>query len=376
MTPRKIIRYVHLWLGLTSGLVVFILAVTGCIYAFQTEIQDLTQSYRFVQPADQAYIPPSRMRDLAEPLLPDKKIHSVLYGEKHRAAVVSFYNADPEYYYLVYVNPYTGAVLKVKDMSTDFFRIVLSGHYNLWLPVHIGQPVVASATLIFLVMIISGIVLWWPRNKAVSRQRFWFRWKLSTRWKRKNYDLHAVLGFYLSWILVFIVITGLVWGFQWFAGALYWTTSGGKTRVPYSETYSEASGNRSADASALDLLWRKACAENPHAETTEVHYPETPESAIGISVNPDASVYWKSDHRYYDQYSLKELPVQHMYGRYDASLSAADLIERMNYDIHTGAVLGLPGKILAFFASLVAASLPVTGFLIWRNRGRRYSERG
>ena len=45
----------------------------------------------------------------------------------------------------------------------------------------------------------------------------------------------------------------------------------------------------------------------------------------------------------------------------------------MNYDIHTGAIIGLPGKILAFCAGLVVASLPVTGFTIWW--GRRNKER-
>jgi len=49
----------------------------------------------------------------------------------------------------------------------------------------------------------------------------------------------------------------------------------------------------------------------------------------------------------------------------------ADKIVRMNYDIHVGAVLGLPGKFLAFFASLVAASMPVTGFCIWWGRRKK-----
>jgi uncharacterized iron-regulated membrane protein len=48
---------------------------------------------------------------------------------------------------------------------------------------------------------------------------------------------------------------------------------------------------------------------------------------------------------------------------------------RMNYDIHTGAVIGLPGKILAFFASLIAASLPVTGFYIRWGRRKQSKEK-
>ena len=59
-----------------------------------------------------------------------------------------------------------------------------------------------------------------------------------------------------------------------------------------------------------------------------------------------------------------------MYGRY-ANTSVADKMMRMNYDVHTGAILGITGKIMAFFASLIAASLPVTGFLIWRGRRKK-----
>jgi uncharacterized iron-regulated membrane protein len=43
----------------------------------------------------------------------------------------------------------------------------------------------------------------------------------------------------------------------------------------------------------------------------------------------------------------------------------------MNYDIHVGSILGLPGKFLAFFASLIGATLPVTGFIIWWVKGRK-----
>jgi uncharacterized iron-regulated membrane protein len=59
-----------------------------------------------------------------------------------------------------------------------------------------------------------------------------------------------------------------------------------------------------------------------------------------------------------------------MYGKLE-NATAADKIARMNYDIHVGAVLGLPGKIMAFAASLIAASLPITGFLIWRGRKKK-----
>jgi uncharacterized iron-regulated membrane protein len=77
------------------------------------------------------------------------------------------------------------------------------------------------------------------------------------------------------------------------------------------------------------------------------------------------------DYLYFNQYTLEELPVDQIYGRLDKA-STADKVYRMNYDIHTGAIIGLPGKILAFFASLIAASLPVTGFMVWLGRRNKH----
>src|SRR5205814_1999367 len=117
-------------------------------------------------------------------------------------------------------------------------------------------------------------------------------------------------------------------------------------------------------------IWHKMNAEYPKAELIEVHIPNNDSVAIEAVANPDAATYWKADYRYFDQYSLKEIDVKHLYGRY-ANTTVADKIIRMNYDVHTGAVWGITGKILAFFGSLIAASLPVTGFLIWRGRKKK-----
>jgi uncharacterized iron-regulated membrane protein len=110
--------------------------------------------------------------------------------------------------------------------------------------------------------------------------------------------------------------------------------------------------------------------ENPTAELLEVHIPETTSSVIEVSINPDDETYWQADYRYFDQYTLKELSVDHIYGK-SANASVADNLMRMNYDIHTGAVIGLSGKIIAFFASLIVASLPITGFYIWWGRKQK-----
>jgi uncharacterized iron-regulated membrane protein len=370
MTLKKVIGKIHLWLGLSSGLIVFIIAITGCIYAFQAEIQDATQPYRFVEAQNKPVLPPSQLKAIAEKELPGKKIHAVLYAKPGKAAQVIFYNFEPEYYYLVYMNPYTGEVLQVRDENAGFFRFILLGHFYLWLPYEIGQPVVASATLVFLVMLISGIILWWPKNKAAAKQRFSIKW--SARWRRKNYDLHNVLGFYATWIAIILVVTGLVWGFQWFATGLY-TIAGGEKSLMYVDPASDTTHRVLASAPVIDQVWDKIKIEHPVAEVVEVHIPETSASSIAVTINSDENTYWKTDYRYFDQYSLKELSVDHVYGRFGKS-SVADKLIRMNYDIHVGAIFGIAGKILMFCISLICASLPVTGCYIWWGRRKKKAD--
>ena len=373
MPVKKIIGRIHLWLGLASGLLVFIIAITGCLYAFQKEIADLTQPYRFVKEQSLPLLPPSRLKEVGEETLPGKDIHAVLYAGRGKAAEVIYFAFQPSrYYYIAYLNPYTGEVLKVKDMDWDFFRIVLNGHYYLWLPPAIGQPIVASATLIFVIILISGLILWWPKNKGARKQRFTVKW--NARWRRKNYDLHNVLGFYSSWVVIILAITGLVWGFEWFSESVYKLTGGEKSLV-YTDPLSDTTQASSASSSALDRVWQKMQAEYPEAEIIEGHPPESATSPIAANANPDSDTYWKTEYRYFDQYSLKELPVEHIYGQLTDS-NFADRLRRMNYDIHVGAILGFTGKLLAFFASLIVASLPVSGFYIWWGRRNKKGNKG
>jgi uncharacterized iron-regulated membrane protein len=370
MTIKKLIEKIHLVLGLGSGVVVFVISITGCIYAFQEEIQDMMQSYRFVVREDKAVLPPSSLIQTAQAALPGKHIHAVMYSDG-RSAQVIFFNFSPEYYYyVIYLNPYSGKILKVENMSRNFFRIILDGHFYLWLPPNIGQPIAATATLIFVVLLITGLVLWWPKNRKSAKQRFVIKW--DGRWRRTNYDLHRVFGFYVLSIALLLAVTGLVWGFEWFAKS-YHTVAGGEKSLLYVEPVSEKATQSKSDKPAVDVVFAKMVSMYPNVYSIEVHTPETDSSSIAANANAKPGTYYATDYRYFDQHSFKELEVDHIYGRYE-NADAADKLIKMNYDIHVGAILGLPGKILAFFASLICASLPVTGTLLWwgrRNKAKK-----
>ena len=366
MTFKKIIGKIHLWLGLSGGLVVLFLGITGCILAFEIEIRNFTEPFRKVKAEQKEYLLPSELKAIAEKHLTSKKALGIEYPGTDKAAVAAYYDASN--YELVFLNPYTGEVMKHKNMNKDFFRFILDGHFYLWLPHHIGQPIVASATLIFLVMMITGLILWWPRSKAARKQRFTIKW--SARWRRKNYDLHNVLGFYMTWIAVFIAITGLVWGFQWFAKSVYWVTSGGEAMVEHQHPVSDTT-NAASITNMADHLWLQHKKDVKPNESLAVYFATLPTDPVEVIINHRPGTYYNADYFHYDQYTGRSSKAL---GSWDGKFSEArlgDKIARMNYDIHVGAVLGLPGKILAFFASLIAASLPVTGFVIWWGRRKK-----
>lgn len=368
MTFKKIIHQLHLCLGLSSGLVVFIVSITGCLYAFKTEIETFTKPYLFTETRTETTLAPSVFKEKALKIFTKKHLHAINYAGKGRSVEAIFYGYEPSYYNIIYFNPYTAEMLKVKNMDEDFFRIVLMGHYYLWLPPNIGKPIVSSATLVFVFLLISGIVLWWPKNKSAAKQRFQFKWKSATQWKRKNYDLHNILGFYASWVVLIIALTGLIWGFEWFANSVYGRLGGEKSLL-FTEIFSEKPLKKivNPNASAIDLLWEKILIEQPNINAIEVHIPDSDSASIAVNTNTEIGTTWKTDYRYFNQHTLKELSVNHLYGRFqDAKL--AEKAIRMNYDVHVGAIFGLAGKVLAFFVSLIAASLPITGFYIWWGR--------
>jgi uncharacterized iron-regulated membrane protein len=366
MTVKKFIGKIHLWLGLSSGLVVLFLGITGCILAFEIEIRNLTESFREIKVEDKAYLSPSSIKAIAEKHLISKTALGVEYPGKGKAAVSAYY--DETEYELVFINPYSGEVLKHKNMTEDFFRIILDGHFYLWLPHHIGQPIVASATLIFLIMMITGLILWWPKSKVARKQRFSIKW--TARWRRKNYYLHNVLGFYITWIAIFVAITGLVFGFQWFAKSLYWATSGGETMVEHTHPVSDTTKTASYTNMA-DHLWNEHRDDVKEKESLGIYFANLSTDPVEVVVNHRPGTYYNSDFYHYDQYTGQELPATGSYAGTFKDAKLADKIVRMNYDIHVGAVLGIPGKLLAFFASLIAASLPVTGFIIWWGRRKK-----
>ncbi|MEY4893196.1 MAG: hypothetical protein RL751_6 [Bacteroidota bacterium] len=360
---KKILLKLHRWLGIISGPIVFVVALTGAFYAFQEEIQDLTQPYRFVEPQKQAFLLPSVLVAKAKTLHPHKKVHAILYDEPGRTTKVIFYQYNA-YYRVVFLNPYTGQILADTDQEAGFFPWILRGHFYLWLPQWLGQPLVAWGTIVFAIVVISGLFVWWGRGNLNPQK---WRLKKTKNRKRRNYDWHTLCGFYVSAFALVFATTGLVWGFVWFQEAYFKVTSLGEKYHPYSEPLLSDSISKQKQFATLDSLFHIEKQHLRKGQWLEFHLPEQQNGTLAYNINLDRQTYGQIDYHYFDPIKHQNLSVQHHWGR-SKEATFAQQLQRSNYDIHVGAVLGFWGKCLAFLASLCIASLPITGYLIWRAR--------
>lgn len=368
----------HLWLGLTSGLVVLFLAVTGCIFVFSQEISDWQrEDVLYVQEVKANRLPISTiwketfkavgdsiaLEDAHVYSDPKKSVEFHCYKLAENAEDCFWYFDAIDYYYHIYVDPYTGKILGIYNQEKDFFNVVKMLHWSLLMNHPAGQQIIGWSTFIFVIMLITGIVLWWPKNKAARKQRFWFKWKDTTKWRRKNYDLHNIFGFYIASVAIIIAFTGMVWAFTWFKAIVY--VAGSQTMTPPVEVEKKSTisdGNRDA---ALDKAYEYAKAHYKDADAFSLGKPaDTAKTAvIDAYIQQYPGKYYVYHELQFDQYTGKLL-----YTKNHNERNFGEKLIWANYDIHVGAILGIPGKIIAFIASFVCMLLPISGFLIWHGR--------
>lgn len=381
---NNVITWLHLWLGLVSGIIVLIVSITGCLFSFQEEItqwvhkQDLFVS----SPAEGVRsLPLSELQKKAQAALgPDKPITYVTtYSDPARAwdfmcyvpgdpAAIT-YPASIKHYESVFINPYTGVETGRINYMNDFFMIVKNIHWSLYLSSLYGQPIVGWATLIFVVLLITGLIMWIPKkwNQKNIDSSFKIKWK--AKFKRLNYDLHNVLGFYSFAIALILGLTGLVYAFQWFQKTVYATAALTTEPLQYASFFSDTTAAASA-ANPVDKAYQYTKEVYPNAKRISTSAVQGKAGAIAFTAYSNASTYYHANSLYFDQYSGNKIG-QVKY----ADLNAGRKILAMNYDIHVGAIGGLPGKIIAFLVSLVCASLPVTGFYVWWGKRKKKNKK-
>ncbi|MDQ8142238.1 PepSY-associated TM helix domain-containing protein [Chryseobacterium sp. CFS15] len=376
----------HLWFGLFIGLIIFIVSITGTLFVFKDEVENFTRKdviYHNEQNIAQKQILPIRVLEKAvDAQLKEKyKIHWVnvpidkkmsyqFYWYEHNTEAWNYFDEFP-IYKVAYVNPYTGKVLRTYDEKNGFFSIVKSIHWSFLLKQDWGKYVVGIPVIIFIIMLISGIILWWPKNKSARKQRFSFKWKNIKNWKRKNYDLHNILGFYSSIFALIFSITGLFYAFFIVQAMIYFVFSGGNTVYPDFSHITTKAPIEQRNETTLDKVIHTVQAKYPNSfgfaiDLGHPHMDDHEHPNFSVFVKHLSYSYHKNSSLIFDENSGELL---HTYNHEDKNFGEKTVAA--NYDIHVGSILGLPTKIIAFIVSLICASLPVTGFLVWWGRRKK-----
>lgn len=379
---KKIAGWLHLWFGLVAGLVVLISLFSASIFVWEKELTRwVYHDETYIANVKPYHISVTTMLHNAQAALKNKGEISYMEMENdpHQAWVFSaykssghkswYYSSGIEYSYRVFVNPYTGHVTGLVNDKYDWIKNLYLLHICLLLNYDYGHYIVGGATLIILVMVITGIVLWWPKNKAALKQRYWFRWKDGTKWRRKNYDVHNIGGIYTLIIILLLAITGLAWTFDWWENGIYRLMGNDPKKVfketPLPKQYTYQNPN----ASDLILSDGMSKIKNWNSLGMNFHEGRTDSAQMiycFIKYRTGRSGWDETDEYFYNSKTGKQY-AQYLEGE---KVTAAKW-RYSNYAIHTGSIYGWPTKVLASLGTLFCASLPVTGFMIWRGRKKK-----
>ena len=388
---KKAFRKIHLWLSVPFGLIITVICLSGAALVFEDEVTELCRrDLYYVEKVSGAPLPVEYLIEKVAGTLPDSvAVTGVsISSDAERAYQV---NLSKPRRASVYVDQYTGEV-KGRHERAPFFLTMFKLHR--WLldgmkpdgGILWGKMIVGGSTLMFVFVLISGIVIWWPRTKKAlknslkiavgkGRRRFW-------------YDLHVAGGMYALVLLLAMALTGLTWSFSWYRAGFYkvfgvemkqraghgalqtvhgtpqtvhgalQTVHGGKSGRNSSE---EGRGNR--EHTSPYACWQQVYEE---LKARNAGYKQ-----ITVS-NGSASVSFErfGNQRAADRYAFNpqdgEITEVTLYKDTDASGKMRGWI----YSVHVGSWGGMFTRILTFIAALLGGTLPLTGYYLWLRRIR------
>ena len=278
---KVIFRKLHLWLSVPFGLVIVITCLTGAILVFEDEVTALCNKDVATVEVKGDPLPFRTLVESVEKSLPDGvSVSGVVVSEKPTDAYKI--NLSKPKGAALYVNQYTGEVIGEAG-RLPFFGTIFRLHR--WLldsnpgngAIFWGKTIVGTSTLCFVLILLTGLVIWWPRNRKMLKNRL--RVALRKGGKRFWFDLHVAGGFYVLSILLVMALTGLTWSFQWYSNGVY----------SFFDDYTGASvaiSSRKSDASTLCVGDCANCTGHPCRITadTVVAVAEVADAVSGATV--------------------------------------------------------------------------------------------
>jgi len=395
---KKIFRKIHLWLSVPFGLIITLVCFSGAMLVFENEANEwFRRDLYYVETVKGSPLPMDKLLEKVATTLPDSvAVTGVsISSDPGRAYQVSL--SKPRRASL-YVDQYTGEV-KGKSERSGFFMFMFRMHR--WLldsmnpgneGIFWGKMIVGVSTLLLVFVLISGIVIWWPRTRKALKNSL--KITATKGWRRFWYDLHVAGGMYALIFLLAMALTGLTWSFPWYRTAFYKVfgvevqqrAAQGheqKSDAQKRDTKLAAHREKKREGNEVRKGERSRRPENNHSDMYSVTSPfvywqeiydklrrQNPEyKQISIS-SGTASVSFNrfGNQRASDRYSFNtdngEFTETSLYQHQDKSGKIRGWI----YSVHVGNWGGMFTRILTFIAALLGAALPLTGYYLWIKR--------
>lgn len=378
---KYIMSVLHLLLGLLSSIIIFIVCLSGSIYAFKTQIENLIDR-------DVVYV---KSDNNSSKIAIDTILNNfenqfggatniTVFKENNKSVLVSSFSKDNTGV-SAYYNPISGELLGVKNTtSIAFFDFILEVHRFL-LAGDVGKFINGVAVLMFIFLLFSGFIIWLP--KKINQLKKSLKIKLDAKFHRVNYDLHRVLGFYSILLLFFISVTGLYVSFHWVKNAVIIGLGGDSivisdTNIALKESLSSSFDVLFDDLSAKEntVLKKESSLQSILLKTDSILKNEgtkvillAKENTKSINItkmNTDNLLHFYVPDKI--EFSIDgSVRKQELFKK----LALHEQFKLIAKPLHTGEIMGLPTIIIYFLISLVGCSLPVTGFIIWFKKIRK-----
>jgi uncharacterized iron-regulated membrane protein len=364
---RKIILKIHLCLGLTAGVFLAILGLTGSIMAFENEIDHwLRPELWYVTPGRKP-LPENDLVSVAQNRFRPARVFAVQFPRAaNLAQLIRMTDAT-----IVYLNPYDGTVLgdTLGLSSTDQFLIyVHQVHLWLipdptWVPAlaQVGKIAVSVAALFTALLVPTGLILW-LRDKRLSIRSKAINFKIS--WFVYFQDAHHAIGIYASVFIWIASVTGIVIGFNFGENLIYPIT---RSSPPEPLKNFPSVVVPGAAPIMADRALEVARHAMPNARVDVMFMPTRRAGSFTVLMRvPGETSQSVHSSVTIDQYSGQVLNVRD----YRAASFGYRLI-RLNRSIHNGDIFGLASHIVVSLSSLLLVAMVITGLVMW---GKKLAE--
>ena len=215
---KKTFFQIHWFLGITAGLILSIMGVTGAIYSYEQQILKQINPDSYTVQAEKTHkLTPAELYQHFHVHDPALKINSItVAASPTESSVINVAKEGQRRGLNIMVNPYTAEKLPaIKGQA--FFKFIQDVHRYLTMG-QVGKQITGACTLMLLFFALSGLYLRWPK---VHTWRQWLSFKPQLQGRNFIWNLHAVAG---TWVFVFYIIiasTGLTWSYSWWKNGMY-----------------------------------------------------------------------------------------------------------------------------------------------------------